>query len=80
MSIISDFAEKQEAYAEQMEKAVDGLHEDVKSLKDLIDAIQKSSGTVTVEDQKTLNALEVRSRKMADKLSALDALTPPTVR
>ncbi len=46
-------------------------------MKDEISKLQTSSGAVTAEDQASLDRLEARSAAAADKLAALDALTPP---
>ncbi len=77
MSAISDFAEKQNAHNDQIDAAISGLTEDVKTLNDLIATLQASQGSITPEDQATLDDLQARSQVIADKLTALDALTPP---
>lgn len=79
MSAISDFAAKQSAFNDQMDAAVTGLTGDVKSLNDQIAALQASSGAITPEDQALLDGIQTRSQGIADKLTALDALTPPVV-
>lgn len=77
MSAISDFADKVNAHNDKMDEAIGGLTGDVKSLKDQIAALQNSPGTITPEDQAKLDAIEQRAGVIADKLAALDALTPP---
>lgn len=79
MSAISQFAAKQNAFNDQIDTAVAGLAADVKSLNDQIATLQNSAGTVTPEDQASLDAIQARSQTIADKLTALDALTPPAV-
>jgi hypothetical protein len=59
--------------------AIDGLAADVKNLNDQIKVLQNSPGAITAADQTTLDAIQARASAMADKLSALDALTPPVV-
>ncbi len=79
MSKISDFATKQNAFNDQMDTAVSGLTADVKNLSDQIAALQASAGEITPEDQALLDGIQARTQTVADKLTALDALTPPVV-
>jgi hypothetical protein len=78
MSAISDFAAKQTDHNAKMDTAIQGLSGDIQSLKDLIAQLQNSPGQITPEDQATLDALEKQAGTTADKLQALDDLTPPT--
>jgi hypothetical protein len=68
----------QTAVNDQQDTAVDGLTADVKFLNDTIATLQNSPGTLTPADQASLDALQARGKTIADKLSALDALTNPT--
>jgi hypothetical protein len=77
MSAISDFSVKLNAFNDQMDVAVSDLQGDIKSLNDTILKLQNSTGQVTPEDQASLDALQARGQDIADKLNALDALTPP---
>lgn len=77
MSAISDFAAKQTAFNDRMDKAVADLQGDVKNLNDQITALQNSPGQITPADQALLDGLQARASTIADKLDALDALTPP---
>ena len=77
MSAISEFAAKQNEYNDRIDAAVTGLQGDIKSLNDLIAQLQNSAGTISPEDQASLDALEARGAAIADKLEALDAETPP---
>ncbi len=79
MSAIQDFAAKQNAHNDAIDTAITGLTGDVKNLNDQIAALQASSGGITPEDQILLDQIEARSAAIADKLSALDSLTPPVV-
>lgn len=79
MTAISDFAAKQTTFNDQMDTAVSGLTDDVKNLNDQIAELQASPGTVTPEDQALLDGITARAQGIADKLTALDALTPPKV-
>ncbi len=79
MSVISDFAAKQNAFNDQMDVSIAGLNDDIKSLNDKITQLQNSQGAITPEDQALLDAIEARGQTMSDKLAALDALTPPVV-
>lgn len=83
MSAISDFATKQNAFNDRIDAAVTGLSGDVTALKAEILKLQNSPGTITPEDQASLDAIQARSEAIATKLEALDAETanaptPPT--
>lgn len=77
MSAISDFAIAQNGYNDQMDAAIAALQGDIKALNDQITALQNSPGAVTPQDQALLDGLQTRGKNIADKLDALDALTPP---
>jgi hypothetical protein len=77
MSAISDFAAKVSAFNDQIDTAIAGLQGDVKNLTDQIAALQASTGTITAADQALLDGIQTRAQGIADKLTALDALTPP---
>lgn len=78
MSAISDFAAKQNAFNDRIDAAVTGLQSDIDALNAEILKLQNSPGTITPEDQASLDALQARGEAIAAKLEALDALTPPT--
>jgi uncharacterized FlgJ-related protein len=77
MSKISDFADKQNEFNNQMDASVADINADVKALQDQIVQLQNSAGQITPEDQALLDGLQARTDVMAQKLAALDALTPP---
>lgn len=77
MSAISDFAAKVNAFNDRIDAAIAGLQGDVKNLEDQIAALQNSAGQITPEDQALLDGIQARASTVADKLDALDALTPP---
>lgn len=77
MSKISEFATALAAFQDQIDAAVTGLTADVKNLSDQIAALQASQGQITPEDQALLDRIQARTQAVADKLAALDALTPP---
>ncbi len=77
MSAISDFADKMSAHNNQVDAAIEGLQGDVGSLKQQITDLQNSQGTITPEDQALLDGIEAKAAVIADKLTALDSLTPP---
>lgn len=77
MTAISEFATKMTAFTDRQDKAVADLQGDVKSLSDQIAALQASQGTITAEDQALLDGIEAKASTVADKLDALDSLTPP---
>jgi predicted nucleic acid-binding Zn-ribbon protein len=77
MSKISEFSDKQNAFNDRVDAAVTGLQGDIKALNDKITELQNSPGEITPEDQAALYALQARGQTIADKIEALDALTPP---
>lgn len=79
VSAISDFADKMKVHNDKVDAAIDGLQGDVKSLKDQITELQNSAGQITPSDQALLDGIEAKAAGVADKLDALDALTPPVV-
>jgi phage-related protein len=77
MSAISDFATKMASFQTRIDTAISDLQGDVDNLTKQIAALQASSGTVTPEDQALLDGIQSTASGVADKLDALDALTPP---
>lgn len=75
MSAISDFNAKVSASFDKLGTAVDGVVADVAFLKDQIAKLQNSPGTITPEDQATLDALQARADALSAKVSDLDAAT-----
>jgi chromosome segregation ATPase len=66
--------------------SLDGLTGDVKNLNDQIAALQNSSGTVTAQDQTTIDNAQAAGQALQAKLTAfgtaiesLNALTPPVI-
>jgi hypothetical protein len=78
MSAISEFAARQQAFNDRQGVAIDGLVADVHSQRDLIIALQNSTGGITPEDQALLDQIDARSATITAKMEALDAETPPT--
>lgn len=79
MSKISDFATAQNAFNDRIDTAVTGLTGDIAELNSEIAKLQATQGEITPEDQALLDGIQTRSQGIADKLTALDALTPPVV-
>lgn len=77
MSAISDFSAAVTAFFDRQDAAVTDLQGDVKNLQDQIAALQASQGQITPADQALLDGIQARAQAVADKLDALDALTPP---
>lgn len=76
---LAAFAAAQNAFNDRQDAAVKALQGDVKNLEDQIVALQNISGQITDSDQAILNSIQSRTGAIADKLDALDALTPPVV-
>lgn len=55
-----------------------GLVADIDNLNQQIAALQNSSGTLTPEDQASLNDLEAAGQALADRIKTVDEMTPPT--
>lgn len=77
MSVIADFVAQQNAYNDQMDAAIAGLTEDVKGLAAHVAALQNTPTPLSADDVGLLSALATRTKGIADKLAALDAVTPP---
>lgn len=77
MSALTDYADRVKGYAQTVNAGVDGLGEDIQSLKDLIAQIQNSPGPISAEDQTALNDAETLLAAAADRVKALDDTTPP---
>lgn len=77
MSKISEFSDRQKAFHERQDAAIEGLRADVLALNEKITELQNSPGVITPEDQAMLDALEARGQEISAKLEALDAQTPP---
>jgi len=77
MTAISDFAVKQDAYNTQIGTAVDDIATQITNLNTEIATLQNSPGTITPEDQATLDRLHAAGQALATKVQALDTLTPP---
>lgn len=77
MSEISEFFARQKDFNDRQAAALAGLNADVVALKDLIRKLQGSP--VTPDDKALLDQLEAQAKSAAEKLEALDAMTPPAV-
>lgn len=75
MTVIADFVAAQNAFNDKMDVAIADIQADIKFLNDQIAALQLNQ--INPDDQAALDALKARTQAMADKLDALDALTPP---
>lgn len=80
MEAITAFAKRVNDAFDAISTSVDGLTDDVAFLKEQIAALQNSPGTITPEDQATLDGVQARVDVLAGKLAALDSTTsrPPT--
>lgn len=78
MSLISQFAEAQDAHNQVIDTALDGISSDVIGIKEEL-AKLLASGTISDEDKATLARLDAKTKSIADRLTALDDLTPPVV-
>ena len=77
MSAISDYAAGVKESFTKINDGITGLAGDIKGLNDKITALQASQGQVTPEDQALLDEIQALAKAAADKITALDGLTPP---
>lgn len=77
MTAVQDFAAGITTHLDRVDASVADLQADVAGLKDDIAALDASPGAITASDQTLLDAISARIKLIADKLDALDALTPP---
>lgn len=77
MNAIKDFVDAQNAFNDKMDVAIADIQADIKFLQDEIVKLQ--NGQITAEDQAALDALKARAEAMANKLDAINAMTPPEV-
>lgn len=77
MSAISDFSDRVKESFTTIGQSVDGITSDFAQLKALIEKLQNSPGSITPEDQATLDQAETQIKGIADKLKALDEATAP---
>lgn len=77
MTAISDFAAKQDAHNAKVSAALDDIKTEIGTLNTEISTLQNSPGTITPEDQATLDRLDASGTSLEAKVAALDTLTPP---
>lgn len=78
MSTISDYAAAQDAHNQVIDTALDGISGDVTGIKAEL-ATLLASETISDEDKVILARLDAKTKSIADRLTALDDLTPPVV-
>lgn len=78
MSAISDFATKQAAFNADVSDDLDQISAAIGKLNDTITQLQNSSGTVSPEDQATIDSLQSQGTALAAKADALAGKQPPT--
>ena len=79
MSAISDYAAKQAAYNTAVSSDLDAIQAQITTLNTLITTLQDSAGTVTPEDQATIDSLQAAGTALATKADTLAGKTPPVV-
>jgi hypothetical protein len=75
---VVEFFNKQTAFQDRADTAIDGALADAKAQQNLIDELQARPDGWTPEDQALLDQIEQRADAQVQKLEALDAMTPPT--
>lgn len=79
MSAISDFAAKQAAFNQDVSNDLDAIQANITNLNALITQLQNSAGTISPEDQATLDTLQTAGTDLQTKADALAGKTPPAV-
>lgn len=77
MSAVSDYAAKVNAFLDTQGKDIDALTTELATLNSELSAIQTSPGTLSAEDQASLDSALARTSAITDRLTALSAVTPP---
>lgn len=78
MSAISDFAAKQTAHNQAIADDLTAIKGKIDEQAALITTLQNSSGTLTTEDQSTLDQLETNNAALQAQADATAGKTPPT--
>lgn len=79
MSKISEYGEAQAAVLARIDTAIQGIQGDIDELNRKIAELQNSPGAITPADQAILDDLQAKGLALAERLDALDALTPAVV-
>jgi hypothetical protein len=77
MSQITDWATKEQASLTSISSTLDGIVTGVTALDELITRFQNSPGTLSVEDQTALDAIQAASQALVTKSAAI-VVTPPS--
>lgn len=77
MATVQDFVAQSTVFFDRMDTAVTDLQGDVDNLTKQIADLKANAGGLSPTDQAALDAVSTRVSGIADKLDALDALTPP---
>lgn len=78
MSAISDFAAKQAAFNAEVSSDLEAIGDKITDLNNQIATLQNSAGSITPEDQSTLDAITAAGQDLQNKADALAGKTPPT--
>jgi DNA anti-recombination protein RmuC len=78
MSAISDFAAKQKAHNDDIDKHLTDITTMLSQMNATIAQLQASAGKITPEDQALLDQIEAQGKALEDKAHAMDTLVPPT--
>jgi hypothetical protein len=75
---VQEFYDKNTAYQDEADTAIDGALADAVATAALIAELQARPDVWTQEDQDLLDKITQRQGAQVDKLKALDAMNPPT--
>lgn len=79
MSVISDYAAKQEAFNTQIATDLSAVAAQITALNATITQLQNSVGTVTPEDQALIDKLQTDGAALQSQADTLAGTTPPVV-
>lgn len=77
MDAIQTYAAQANAYMATISTALDDIKTEIATLNAQVTALQTSAGTVTPEDQATIDSMQATLKTLTDKSAALDTINPP---
>lgn len=79
MTAIADFAAKQQAFNDEIAADLTSISTQITALNATIATLQNSSGTISPEDQATLDDLQAKGTALAAQADATAGKTPPAL-
>lgn len=79
MSAFDAYVTAQKGFNDSMSTSISEISDDVAALNAKIAALQNAPGTLTTEQQAALDDLQATSSSLAQRLQAVNDMTPPAV-